>query len=528
MSSELPAVAAASPSEGAVLLRGHLHPAVLLLSLIGGLRSAAFPCLLGLVADRMFLILGGVLFLVQVGTGLVRYLTFHYVLTEDELRTREGVLHRQERRIPIDRIQDLGFESTILRRILGLTVVRVETASGQGVEAVLDSLGRGESENLREVLLRLRVRVARGVENAGVSPADGSFPPPPSAAPDPEWTIYRASPGMLLLRGLTDLRIGAVLVAAFGAYEVADRLGVLTQIRGVGATFYDWLRGFPIMLAAGMLLGLVFGVLALSVAFAAVGNLMAFHGFHLSLRADSLLCRFGLLTTRQKTLPRQRVQRVRVEQTWLRRLLGVAVARADSAGSGRGTGEEAPGGFDVVIPLAELAGIEALLPAVLPGLEQSSTQVSRASRMLVWRVFLRSCMDIAVLIAVLLPFAHEAAWFGLLLVPFAWLLGRLYWQGLAYGLWQHHVYLRWGVLGSYQVLLPTAKVQAVALMRGPLQRLLGLSELRIFVAGGPPTRIPDLAKAEAEALLAALSARATIAAADEWNERRVGFHPGPA
>ena len=141
MSSELPAVAAASPSEGAVLLRGHLHPAVLLLSLIGGLRSAAFPCLLGLVADRMFLILGGVLFLVQVGTGLVRYLTFHYVLTEDELRTREGVLHRQERRIPIDRIQDLGFESTILRRILGLTVVRVETASGQGVEAVLDSLG---------------------------------------------------------------------------------------------------------------------------------------------------------------------------------------------------------------------------------------------------------------------------------------------------------------------------------------------------------------------------------------------------
>lgn len=506
-----------------MLLRGHLHPAILLLRLFDGLRQSVFPAVLGLFADRMFLAVAGVVFLVQLGSGLVRYLTFYYVLTEDELRTREGVLHRQERRIPIDRIQDLGFESTLLRRFLGLAVVRVETASGQGVEAVLDSLARSEAENLREVLLSLRARRRTAVAGDDIAAAGKA----PATLPlDPEWVVHRTDAGMLLLRGLTDLRIGAMLVAAFGAYEVADRLGMLTQLRGVGSTFYDWLRGFPIAVAGGMLLLLVGGVLTVSVAFAAVGNLMAFHGFQLSLRANSLLCRFGLLTTRQKTLPRERVQRVRVEQTWLRRLLGVATARADSAGSGRGVGEEAQGGFDVVVPLAPLPRIEDLLPAVLPFLSHSSVPLQRASRLLVVRVFVRGCLQTAFVVSLVLPFAGPAAWFALLLLPFAWLIGQLYWQGLAYGLFEQHLYLRTGILGSYQVLVPTAKVQAVSVRRGPLQRVLGLSELLVFVAGGPPTSIPDLPRKDAERLLETLSARATAAAGREWMGAPCWIPPG--
>jgi hypothetical protein len=126
---------------------------------------------------------------------------------------------------------------------------------------------------------------------------------------------------MLLLRGLTDLRFGAMAVAAYGAYELADQLGMFTRLQGVGDTFEQWLRGFPTVVAASLLAGLVAAVLAFSSATAALGNLLAFHGFRLTLRADALSCRFGLITTRQKTLPRARIQRVRVEQTWLRRLL---------------------------------------------------------------------------------------------------------------------------------------------------------------------------------------------------------------
>jgi len=133
-----------------VLARGHLHPAILLLRLVEALRQAVFPVVFGLaLRSTAVLIAGVVLFVLHLGYALARYLTLEYTLTADELRVREGLLERQERRIPLDRIQDLGFESTILRRALGLSVVLVETASGRGVEARLDALSRDQAEHLR-------------------------------------------------------------------------------------------------------------------------------------------------------------------------------------------------------------------------------------------------------------------------------------------------------------------------------------------------------------------------------------------
>ncbi len=495
------------------LLRGHLHPFVLLLRLLDGLRQALFALALGVVVDPLFLALAAVVFLVHLGHGVLRYLTFSYVLTTDELVVREGLLHRQERRIPIDRVQDLGFESTLLRRALGLAVVRVETASSQGVEAALDSLSYGEAERLREALLDLRQRRTTTVPEAAAAA--------PTPAVEPEWIVHRAQSGMLLLKGLTDLRFGAILVAGLGAYELAEQLGALAQVQGLGQSFFAWLRSFSWGFVALLLALVVFAALGLSVGVAAVGNFMAFYGFVLSLRADSLLCRFGLLTRRQKALPRARIQRVRIEQTWLRRLLGVATARAISAGSGRGAADEAPGGFDVVVPLAGLREVEGLLPALLPGLEAARGGCQRASRRLVARVFLRSSCDSLVVLALLWPWAGPYAMLALLWAGAGWILAQLHWRNLAYGLWDQHLYLRWGILGAYQTLLPTAKVQAVALRQGPLQRLFGLCDLWVFIAGGAPSRVPDLEFVAGQRLHADLLLRAEAAAVREWHVRRL-------
>ncbi|MBZ0150110.1 MAG: PH domain-containing protein, partial [Planctomycetes bacterium] len=67
-----------------------------------------------------------------------------YTLTSEELRVREGLLERQERRIPLDRIQDLGFESTLLRRGLDQHDGEAERAAQERrLEAeVLDAIER--------------------------------------------------------------------------------------------------------------------------------------------------------------------------------------------------------------------------------------------------------------------------------------------------------------------------------------------------------------------------------------------------
>jgi putative membrane protein len=507
-----------------VLLRGHLHPALLLLRFLDALQRAIVPAALGVLIEPWLLALAAFLFLVQVGYALARYLTFQYVLTPDELVLREGILERQERRIPVDRIQDLGFESTILRRVLGLVVVAVETASGQGAEAQLDSLGRAEGERLRDVLLQARAQRAAGAAagtTAAAAPGGGTPPPALPALPAlPEWLVFQSRGAELLLRGLTDLRFGAIVVTGFAALQLADQLGLGFRLRGVADSFFAWLGQFPVPVVAGMLALLLFTVVGVGVVTSAIGNLIMFHGFRLTLRGDVLQRRYGLLTTRSKALPRPRIQRVAVEQTWLRRLLELAVVKADSAGSSRAEGAEAAGGFDTVVPLARRDAALAVVPALLPGIERTSWTWQRASRRLVLRVTLEGVLAAAIVVPAAWPFADAFALFGLLLVPLSFVVGMLAWGNLAWACSDEFLTLRSGVIGRYQSFVPSAKVQAVVLQSGPLAQLLGLAAVTVYVAGGSPTRLPDLTRADAVALQAQLARAAAIAAAQDWRPLR--------
>ncbi|MBX3461930.1 MAG: PH domain-containing protein [Planctomycetes bacterium] len=497
----------------AVLAQGHLHPAILLLRLLDALRQTAFLVLFGVVFEPWFLVLAMVLFLVQLGTAVARYLTLEYTLTTDELRVREGILERQERRIPLDRIQDLGFESTLLRRALGLTVVLVETASGRGVEARLDALSRADADHLREVLLAAR---SDRLEGAGAATAANDVAGTVAPPPEPEWLVHASSYGELLLRGLTDLRLGGFVLTGFAAIELLDQIGLAARLAGVVDGAERWLGQFPPAVAIALLVGVVLLVMAFGVVTSTIGNLVQFHGFVLVLRGDVLQRRYGLLTTRQKTLPRARIQRVTVEQPWLRRLLGFAVVKADSAGGSRQQGEDTSGGWDVVVPLTRLPQADALLPALLPGIERESFGWQRGSRRLIARMALQG-----VVLAALAGSATAAAWgawalVGALLVPLWALLGLLAWHNLGFALGGPFLALRHGIVGRHLAYLPTAKVQAVVVRQGPFAQLLGLADLTVYVMGGSPTRLPDLTLGDARRLAAEIAARAATAAALDW------------
>ena len=516
--SDAPLEVAPAAAEGVVLARGHLHPAVLLLRLLGALRQNAFPLALGVVVEPWFLVAALVLFVLQLGYAVVRYLTLEYTLTDEELRIREGLLHRQERRIPLDRIQDLGFESTILRRALGLAVVMVETASGRGVEARLDALSRSDAEHLREVLLAARPASSRSADAAQREDAEGAqrAAPEEAASPELEWTVHRSTTGELLVRGATDMRLGAFVVTGYAAFELADQLGFVTQIAGVASSFRDWLQSLPPVVVLGVLAALLFGVMAFGVVTSTLGNLVQFHGFTLRLRGDALQRRFGLLTTRQKTLPRARVQRVTIEQTWLRRLLGFAVVKADSAGGSRSDGQDTTGGWDVVVPLTRARTAHALLPAMLPGIEHETFTWHGGSPKLIARTAVQGAVLAAVAAAALWFRLGPAALWSLLLVPLWAVLGVLVWRNLGWARGERFFALQHGVIGKNFACVPTAKVQAVVVRQSLVSQLLGLADLTVYVAGGSPTRIPDLTLGDARALQRDLSERAAAAAAADW------------
>lgn len=76
-----------------------------------------------------------------------------------------------------------------------------------------------------------------------------------------------------------------------------------------------------------------------------------------------------------------------------------------------------------------------------------------------------------------------------------------------YGNWgfevrEDHLYIEHGVLKKTYSMVPYVRVQHIDTDRGPLDRMLGLSVLRVYTAGskGADIRIPGLEKASASEL----------------------------
>ncbi|MCC6783244.1 MAG: PH domain-containing protein [Planctomycetes bacterium] len=493
-----PAASAAEPAPRArrVLASGHLHPAVLVLKLVDALRQAALPLVIAFVAKASALAIAvAVLALVGLVFAIARYVSFRYELDADELVTREGILQRQERRIPVDRIQDLSFESTLLRRMLGLVVVSVETASGQGAEARLDSLGRREGAMLREVLLRLRDPAQPG-EATRASPAAGGR------------ILERTALGELVLLGLTSNRAGAILVAVVGFFEFADELGVGAAIGGSVGASLERLSAFGAPIVALFLVGIAILVFVLGAVLSIAARLLRWGDFELSLRGDVLGRRHGWITRRAQSLPKRRIQRVLLEANPLRRLVDRVVLRADSAGADANEQDASRSARDVMVPLCASRRAERLVPELLDGLATARPVWRRVSSRLILRLSAEGLVAGSIAAALLFPRFGWPAMLLLLLPVFTFGWATLAWHNLGFARLPGHVAFRWGVLSRTRAFVPLRKLQGVTLVAGPIDRLFGLARITVYVAGGSPTRLGHLPREEARALRDAVVAEA--------------------
>jgi uncharacterized membrane protein YdbT with pleckstrin-like domain len=91
---------------------------------------------------RLFLSLGvialAILWLIVVW---IRWQSITYTLTDQRIKLESGVFGRQEKIIPIDRVQDCTTKQSIVGRMFGYGRVEIDAAGAQGAE-VLDHLPR--------------------------------------------------------------------------------------------------------------------------------------------------------------------------------------------------------------------------------------------------------------------------------------------------------------------------------------------------------------------------------------------------
>jgi uncharacterized membrane protein YdbT with pleckstrin-like domain len=97
----------------------------------------------------------------------IRWRSTAYTLTDQRIKIETGVFGRQEKIIPIDRVQDCTTKMSLLGRMLGYGRVEVDAAGAQGAE-VLDHLPNPGAFR-DQVFMQSERR--RGVAPAGAPPA---------------------------------------------------------------------------------------------------------------------------------------------------------------------------------------------------------------------------------------------------------------------------------------------------------------------------------------------------------------------
>ncbi len=93
------------------------------------------------------------------------------VLTEKNLHVARGVLVRQEKTVPLDKITDLAMSHGPIMRSLGLRGLSVETAGQSGPGSLIKLVGIEGTEEFRAAVLAQRERVGA---SGGASSASSS------------------------------------------------------------------------------------------------------------------------------------------------------------------------------------------------------------------------------------------------------------------------------------------------------------------------------------------------------------------
>ncbi|WP_052658808.1 PH domain-containing protein [Streptomyces sp. MNU77] len=281
-----------------------------------------------------------------------RWLKTTYRLTPERIELRTGVLVRSHRSIPRHRVRSVDVSANPLRRIFGLSTVKVGTGHRVGTAdnavLTLDALSRRDAETLRQDLVR-RTAVEEDQDTIGRI--------------DWKWLRYAPLSSWAAFLGLS---------AVGGTYEVLDTVGADPDTVLIPQLF-SWLS------RADLLPVIVLGLLGLVVVGACGAT-----GLYVEMWWDFRLLREpngalratrGLFVTRSVTLEEERLRGMEIAEPLLLRWGGGAYTYAVASGTGSAEEEISSYVTSAMLPPAPLAEAHRVAAAVLREEEDPTASV---------------------------------------------------------------------------------------------------------------------------------------------------------
>jgi putative membrane protein len=306
------------------------HPLLMLFDLWGLVKSTFFVFIFLFVlkanSKSLFIIYGRYIFLVVLGVGviyiLLKWLTHKYELDDQSFHLYEGVFSKTERTIPFSKVQNINRHSGLFHQLFHVTSISFETGMSGDESAVhFQVVTRSEAEKMKELLERSK----------------GNVEAIPSDLENREKKVdsnrnihFRPTKRDTFRASFTSLSFLLLIPVCLSFYtKLRDIFPIEKGAKGI----------FSYIISSWWLVtAIIIVLIVLSVVFGIARTFLKYGNYEISSDQERIYITKGVIEETAFSIAKARVQAIEINQSFMKRLLGLAEVKFISAG-GHSIGE---------------------------------------------------------------------------------------------------------------------------------------------------------------------------------------------
>lgn len=261
--------------------------------------------------NKLYLLIGsGVFFIFIAVIAYLKYLNFTFYLDEDnqEFIVKDGIINKSRLAIPLDKIQQVNINQSLVQRIIGVHALEVDTA-GSGKQEV----------SIRAIPHDLALALKSRLHTGGLRTV-ASDEPFVQEETGKKQAFIEISLLSLLKTGITSnyARTFALLLAF--VITTSQHIDEFLEFSGYDFSVDEYITAEMVL---KFLTFIIVGVMVLILVLNLARTIIKFFGYRITKQDGSLLLSYGLINTKSTILKPEKVQIVRVTRNFFQKKLNI-------------------------------------------------------------------------------------------------------------------------------------------------------------------------------------------------------------
>lgn len=414
-----------------------------------------------------FLIIGGGLVLFILIKTLLDYWFMKFSIQQGQLLVRKGLFTKKKVTIPLERIQAVHLEQSLLHSLTKTYKVLIDTAGTDEEELKIYAIAAEDATALRHILLNA-MQPRGDAEQAIATATGGNYE-----------TVSKLNIGGLLKLSLSANHLETMgIIAAFviGKYEdikpLIHKIPLLKELESYSDTVqFTWT-----VIASLAIISLVITMLI-----SIVRTFFRFYDYTVRKDGKGFHIRWGLFQIKQKMIPFNKIQMVSWRSNFIRRLIGMGLLHLKIAGQDKQKVK-----LRLELPITSPEQVTAIIQTYqssLPAQEEGEGYQMHHTYILQRAFFIT--LPFLLVLTVGAYFVWK--WNALIILlwwPLSILKNWWYWNNFRFWISDTGVQRYASTFGKNEILLNWNNIQYVQLRQSLFQKKKGLVTLLLHTAGG--------------------------------------------